>query len=114
MKISMLTVNRIYVAPVKSLGLAHPEEVHVGPKGIEEDRRFFFVNGQGNLLTQRHRGRLVEVKAKYRIEPEWLSLGFPHGDVTEGAVELVAPVTARMFGRAVTGRKLQGAWNDEL
>jgi len=110
----MLSVDRIHVAPVKSLGLAHPEQVHVGPSGIEEDRRFFLVNGQGILLTQRHIGRLVQVKAEYRIEPEWLSLGFPHGDVTEGAVELGAPVSARIFGRTVTGRELQGAWSDKL
>ena len=110
----MLSVNQIHVAPVKSLGLAHPGHVHVGSKGIEEDRRFFLINGQGMLLTQRHIGRLVQVKAEYRIEPEWLSLSFPHGDVTEGAVELGAPVAARIFGRAVAGRTLQGAWNDNL
>ncbi len=110
----MLTIKAIHVAPVKSLGLAYPDHVHVGAKGIEEDRRFFLLNGQGILLTQRHIGRLVQVKAEYRIEPEWLSLAFPHGDVTEGAVELGAPVTARIFGRTVAGRRLQGVWNDKL
>ena len=65
-------------------------------------------------MTQRHIGRLVQVKAEYRIEPEWLSLAIPHGDVTEGAVELGAPVTARIFGRTVAGRRLQGVWNDKL
>lgn len=110
----MLSIDRIHVAPVKSLGLTHPDQVHVGPMGIEEDRRFFLINGQGTLLTQRHIGRLVQVKAEYRIEPEWLSLGFPHGTVTEGAVELGASVTARIFGRIVAGRRLEGAWNDKL
>lgn len=110
----MLTINAIHIAPVKSLGLAHPEQVHVGTRGVEEDRRFFLLNGQGMLLTQRHIGRLVQVKVEYRIEPEWLRLGFPGGEVMEGAVELGAPVTTRIFGRTVTGRKLQGAWSEKL
>jgi len=110
----MLTVNQIHVAPVKSLGLVRPDHVHVGANGIEEDRRFFLIDAHGMLLTQRHIGRLVQVKADYRIEPEWLSLGFPNGDVIEGSVELGAPVTARIFGRAVSGRRLQGASNEKL
>jgi uncharacterized protein YcbX len=110
----MITVKAIHIAPVKSLGLQHPAKVHVGPRGIVEDRRFYLVNQQGQLLTQRQMGQLVQVNAEYMVEPEWLRLSFPNGAIIEGPVEPGRAIGTRIWDRRVRGHVLEGDWNAAL
>jgi uncharacterized protein YcbX len=107
-------VKAIHIAPVKSLGLAQPNTVHVSPQGIVEDRRLHLVNGPGRLLTQRELGRLVQVKAEYRADPEWLCLRFPDGDTVEGTLALGEAVNTPIWGRQVAGHAVTGDWNRAL
>jgi hypothetical protein len=107
-------VKAIHIAPVKSLGLAQPSTVHVGPGGIVEDRRLHLVNERGRLLTQREEGRLVQVKAEYRADPEWLFLRFPDGDTVEGPLALGEAVITRIWGRQVAGHAVTGDWSRAL
>ena len=79
----MKSVKAIHISPVKSLGLANPDAVHVGMKGIAEDRRLFLINDRGRLLTQREVPRLVQISAEYKTEPEWLRLAMPDGGIVE-------------------------------
>ena len=58
-------VTRISIAPVKSLGLVHPDEVEVGPRGVVGDRRFWLVDEDGRLFNNKRCGPMV------RIRPEW-------------------------------------------
>ena len=110
----MITVEAIYIAPVKSLALASPDRVHVGIQGILEDRRFYLIDHQGGLLTQRQVGRLVQVKAEYLPDSEWLGLRFPDGDKLEGPVETGEPVITQMWGRQVPGQVVTGNWSQAL
>jgi len=110
----MVTVEAIYTAPVKSLGLVQPEAVRVDTRGIIEDRRFHLIGPLGVLLTQREVGRLVQAKAEYQEEPEWLRLQFPGGSSLEGPVKLGQPVVTQIWGRNVAGRVLSGDWNAAL
>src|SRR5574341_1598788 len=52
----VITVEAIHLAPVKSLGLVHPNTVHVERHGIVEDRRLYVIDQQGRLVTQRTHG----------------------------------------------------------
>ncbi|MFQ5934414.1 MAG: MOSC domain-containing protein, partial [Dehalococcoidia bacterium] len=108
------TVRAINISPVKSLGLVHPDTVHVDARGILEDRRLFLISERGRLLTQRQIGQLVQIKADYRIEPESLALSFPDGQTLEGTLELGEPVITGIFGRLVPGRVVKGDWNGAL
>ena len=94
----MRTVEAIYTAPVKSLGLVRPETVRVDFGGIIEDRRFYLVASNGALLTQRQIGPLVQVTADYRAEPEWLRLEFPGGNAIDGPVEVGERIVTRIWG----------------
>jgi len=111
---SMITIDAIHVAPVKSLGLVSPETVQVALTGIVEDRRFFLVSGNGRLVTQRELGKLVQLKAEYQAQPELLRLEFPDGQVLQGTPEPGEPVATPMWGRLVRGRLLTGDWSDAL
>lgn len=110
----MRSVENIYVSPVKSMGLSQPGQVHVGFSGIVEDRRFYLVDQEGRLLTQRQVGSLVQLESEYRIEPERLGLVFPDGARLQGPVELGEEVSTPMWGRTVPGRVLTGDWSRAL
>ena len=110
----MAAVESIYTAPVKSLGLAYPNTVQVGPQGIIEDRRLYLVGPAGELLTQRQVGSLVQVKADYQDAATWLSLGFPSGEKLEGELQTGAPVSTVIWGRSVSGRLVDGDWSQTL
>ena len=107
-------IKSISIAPVKSLGLVHPQAVHIDSRGILEDRRFHLIDGDGRLLTQRQLGRLVQVRVDYQMEPERLALRFPDGSRIDGTPELGEPVTTSIFGRLVAGRMVTGRWSEAL
>ncbi len=110
----MISVAAIHIAPVKSLGLAHPEAVQVGPRGIAEDRRFYLIGPGGRLVTQREMRHLVQVKAEYAEASERLQIRFPSGDNLKGSVELGAAVETRIWGRSVEGHLVVGDWSAAL
>ena len=110
----MVSVAAIFTSPVKSLSLSQQTTVAVGFSGIEDDRRFHLINGEGGLLTQRQYGRLALVQAQYLGESDYLTLRFPDGRVLEGLPELGGSVTTTMWGRQVSGREVTGMWSEAL
>ena len=52
----MATVSRINVAPVKALGLVHPDEVLLEETGVRENRRFHLVDEDGRRYNQIRNG----------------------------------------------------------
>ena len=110
----MARVARISIAPVKSLGLVHPERVELQLGGVRGDRRFWLVDADGRLLNNKRNGPMV------RIRPEWdettreLALGFPDGTRVEGVVELGEPVAAVLYGRPHPSRRVIGPWESAL
>src|SRR5438067_13787104 len=84
----MATVARISIAPVKGLGLLHPEEIRLDAAGVAENRRFYLVDDHGRLFNGSRHGPLVQVRPRYEPERDWLSLHFPDGAVVEGPVEV--------------------------
>ena len=103
-------VTRISIAPVKSLGLVHPQEVDLGPRGVVGDRRFWLLDAGGRLFNNKRCGPMV------RIRPEWdevtrsLALTLPGGERVEGVVELGEPVMAEMYRHPMPARRVVGPW----
>jgi uncharacterized protein YcbX len=108
------SIAAIFTAPVKSLSLVRSESVTVGQSGIVEDRRFYMIDAEGQLLTQRQQGRLTLVQAAYSADSDELSLQFPDGQRVAGATDLGDAVTTTMWGRQVPGREVTGSWNEAL
>ena len=109
-----ITLQALNIAPVKSLGLCHPQTVHVSEEGIIEDRRFHVIDAAGRLMTQRQISRMVQVKAEYQLDPERLSLTFPDGSIIEGKPEPEDTVKTFIFGRMVGGRVVGGGFGEAL
>jgi uncharacterized protein len=107
-------VVRISVAPVKSLGLVHPEEIELGPRGVVGNRRFWLVDADRRLYTNKRNGPLV------RIRPEWdeasreLALTFPDGERVAGTVELGEPFDVEMYRYPLASRLVVGPWQQAI
>ena len=110
----MPTVAAINISAVKSFGLSHLQQVHVGTEGILEDRRFFLMSNRGRLVTQRQIGRLVQVKAEYDAATGELALFIPDSTPLRGVPERGEAVTVDIFDRDVSGQVVLGDWNEAL
>jgi uncharacterized protein YcbX len=110
----MPVVSRISVAPVKGLGLVHPEEVLLGLHGVRENRRFHIVDADGRRFNQLRSGALVQIRPEYDADAERLTLHFPDGSVADGEVSLGAEVTTDFYGRPVVGKYVEGPWSGAL
>jgi len=108
------TVFRISIAPVKALGLVHPEEVDVGPGGVAGDRRFWLVDEDGRLFNGKRLGPLMRVRPSWDEATGRLALAFPDGTVVDGTVELGEPVAAELYGAPMPSRRVVGPWEEAL
>jgi uncharacterized protein YcbX len=106
----MIRVARLSIAPVRSLGLEHPDTVDLTATGVLEDRRFYVIDDDGRLVDQLIAGRLVQVKAHTNPEGTSLRLAFPDGSVIDGPVELGDPVETNVHGRTAVGHRVIGPW----
>jgi uncharacterized protein YcbX len=107
-------VSRISIAPVKGLGLVHPDAVVLEATGVLENRRFHIVDEGGRRYNQLRRGKLVQIKQEYDVATERLALHFPDGTTADGRVSLGTEVTTDFYGRPVDGRFVEGPWTVAL
>jgi uncharacterized protein YcbX len=103
-------VVRISIAPVKSLGLVHPEEVELEAHGVRGNRRFWLVDETGRLFNNKLGGPLVRIHPEWDEETRRLTLAFPDGRRVDGVVELGDPVDARMYDHPHPSRRVVGPW----
>ena len=107
---AMLRVSRLSIAPVRALGLQHPDSIDVDRDGVLEDRRFYLVDGHGRLVDRLLAGGLVQVAAETNPGATWLRMTFPDGRVVEGDVTLDEPVRTEIYNRVAFGRVVGGPW----
>jgi uncharacterized protein len=108
------TVSRLSIAPVRSLGLEHRDEIRLEDRGVLEDRRFFVIDAGNRLIDQLIEGTLVQVKAWTDPEATVLRLTFPDGTVVEDAVELAEPIETAIHKRIGVGHVVVGPWGAAL
>ena len=107
-------VARISIAPVKALGLVHPEAVDLGPSGVAGDRRFWMVDGNARLVNDKRHPRLLRVRPAWDEGARVLRLDFPDGTAAEGGVELGAPADVTLYGEPHPSRLVVGPWQEAL
>jgi uncharacterized protein YcbX len=107
-------VTRISIAPVKALGLVHPDEVALGPEGVAGDRRFWLVDEDGRLMNDKRHPQLLRVRPAWDEATRRLALSFPDGTEVEGVVEPGEPVDAVLYDRPHASRSVRGPWREAL
>jgi len=108
-------VVRINVAPVKSLGLVHPEEIELDARGLAGNRRFWLVDESRRLVNNKRRGQLVRIRPEWNEQTRELALTFPDGTRVAGVVELgPQPFEVEMYGYPLASRRVLGPWEDAI
>jgi uncharacterized protein YcbX len=107
-------VVRISIAPVKALGLVHPEELELGSTGVVGDRRFWLLGVDGRLANGKRFPQLMAVRPEWDESTRVLALGFPNGERVEGVVEPGDKVEAELHGSPHPSRRVLGPWEGPL
>jgi MOSC domain-containing protein len=107
-------VVRISVAPVKSLGLVHPDEVMLERGGVVGNRRFWLRDETGRLFNGKRDGALQQIRPEWDESTRRLVLVFPDGERIDAVVELGDEVVTAMYGHVVPSRKVHGPWEDAI
>ncbi|TAK00878.1 MAG: MOSC domain-containing protein [Chloroflexota bacterium] len=107
---SMSAVARLSVAPVRSLGLLHPEAVELTERGVVEDRRFYLIDEAGKLVDRLVSGSLVRVATWTDPDARTLRFDLPDGRRIDGEVDLGEPVETYVHGRIAVGHVVEGPW----
>lgn len=102
-----LTIDGLFIYPVKSCGGIALSEARVVRRGLEHDRRWMVVDEEGRFTTQRTHPRLVLVRAA--IEGESLRLSAP--DLADLELPLSSPAGPRMEVE-VWGDRIQAIQHD--
>lgn len=111
----MARVVRINVAPVKSLGLVHPDEIDLAERGLVGNRRFWLVDENRRLVNNKRNGPLVRIRPEWDEQTRELALTFPDGTRVAGVVELGAqPFEVEMYGYPLVSRRVVGPWEDAI
>ena len=110
----MGSVARISIAPVKALGLVHPDEVELGHAGVAGDRRFWLAAADGRLVNDKAFPQLPRVRPEWDETTRRLALTFPDGDVVEGVVEPGEPQMPLLREDPHASRSVPGPWQEAL
>jgi Uncharacterized Fe-S protein len=111
----MRIVARINVTPVKGMALQHPSRVELSACGIPGNRRFFLVDGIGELFSGGDHGQLVQVRPEHDAASGRLDLAFPDGTLASGPTDRLGPACiTNFYGRGVPGREVLGPFSEAL
>jgi uncharacterized protein YcbX len=106
----MPSVARLSIAPVRSLGLEHPDQIDLTERGVVEDRRFFLADETGRIVDRIIVGSLVQIATHTDPDGQTLRMSFPDGQVIEDHVRLGDHREIQIHGRTGVGRVVEGPW----
>jgi uncharacterized protein len=105
-------VTRLSTTPVKGLALHHPDAILLQRTGAAGDRAFFVIDGRDRLISIWKTGRLVQFRAAYDTQSQWMTLSSAGTVVCDGPARPGTPVIADFYGkRKVAGCVVEGPWN---
>jgi uncharacterized protein YcbX len=105
---------RFSIAPVRSLGLEHPEEIDITEVGVVEDRRFYLTDDANRLVDRLVVGELVQISSHIDPGGTRLRLAFPDGRILDDEVRLGDSVETPIHGRTAVGHIVDGPWAESL
>lgn len=99
----------LYVAPVKGLAIEARDHIELGLRGVDEDRRFCFVNDEGRMLNGKRFAPMTTIAAHFDPETDRLDLRTAD-DVVTGVVSTGEPIVVNIYGNVSTGHLVEGPW----
>ena len=115
MSAATIRVARLSVAPVKALGVLHPDRIRLDVDGVAEDRRVFLLDARGAVVTLRRFPRLGGVRPALDLPGAHLAVTLPDGTAVAQDLAPSGPeVRASLFGKERGGRLVPGAVGEAL
>jgi uncharacterized protein len=102
----------IHVAPIKALAIQELHEVDLGPRGVEDDRRFCIVDVEGRMLNAKRVPSFIAVRPE--LSGGRLRMRMPDATDFEAPVRLGSSTDVTIYGRIVPARLVDGPWTDAL
>jgi uncharacterized protein YcbX len=109
-----VTVCGLAITPVKGTRLRAIESVRLDRHGARENRRFFLIDEDEEMVNSTHLGGLNTVISSYSDRDRHLSLAFPDGRVVEDYVTLGDEVTTRFYKQPMPARLVVGAFSEAI
>jgi len=106
----MPRVSRFSIAPVRSLGLEHPDQIDLTEVGVVEDRRFYLTDDANRLVDRLVVGELVQIATHTDAAATRLRMAFPDGTIVDDKVTLGDAVETSIHGRIGAGHMVEGDW----
>jgi hypothetical protein len=110
----MVSVSRLSITPVKGTQLRDVDQVRLELLGVRENRRFYLVDDDGEMVNSLRRGELQTVVSSYSDEDRRLKLELPDGSVLDQPVVLGAELTTRFYADTRPARLVDGPWSETL
>ncbi|MFL5649661.1 MAG: MOSC domain-containing protein [Chloroflexota bacterium] len=105
---------RFSIAPVRSLGLEHPDAIDLTDRGVLEDRRFFLADDRNRLVDKLVIPTLSQITTHTDPDATHLRMTFPDGTIVEDEVRLTDPIEIAIHGRTGIGHVVEGPWGPPL
>jgi uncharacterized protein YcbX len=107
-------VTALAVTPVKGTRLRNVQRIRLDRHGVRENRRFFLIDEQDEMINATHLGELQTVISTYSHEDRRLVLTFPDGRLLEGEVTLGDEVLTRFYDTSMPVRLVTGEWSEAI
>lgn len=109
-----IAVTALGITPVKGTRLRRVEAVRLDPGGVRQNRRFFLIDGDDEMVNATNLGALNAIISDYDDAARRLSLTFPDGRVLEDRVLLGEQVMTRFYGEPTPATLVQGEWSEAI
>lgn len=109
-----ISVCGLAVAPIKGTRLQEVNEIRLELGGVRENRRFFLIDDDNEMVNSLRLGDLQTIVASYSDEERRLRLELPGGGVLEGQLALGSPVTTAFYGSPLEAHLVEGPWSEAI
>lgn len=109
-----IQVTRLAITPVKGTQLRGVDSLRLDRNGARENRRFFLIDDQGEMVNSLRLAPLHSVVSDYDDSNRRLSLTFPDGRVLEDEVRLGEKVTTSFYDSPKPATLVRGEWSEAI
>jgi hypothetical protein len=110
----VVTVSGLNITPVKGTQLQEVEDVRLDHNGVRENRRFYLIDDQDEMVNSLRLGELQTAVFSYSDSGRRLKLELPDGPVLEEAIELGPDVSTQFYSGPKPARLVEGPWSELL
>jgi uncharacterized protein YcbX len=107
-------VTALSLTPVKGTRIQRVDCLHLDSQGARENRRFFLIDEQDEMVNASHLGALNAIVSEYSDEDRRLCLRFPDGRVLENEVQLGEELTTSFYRQATPAWLVLGDWSEAI